>query len=453
MALSDTKIHQIELLITLDYLLNYTDEDHPATQIDICEYGKKYGLKFDKNAKKGNQIRRQRISDCLKFLREITDNFTDNIPFILETTDSGKYYIEQRHGLNENQIAKILAAIKNDKYTKDEDVDFLISRILSAFSTSENNRTIIDIEYKRLIRGGKKYDKETVRKINLIEKAYREGKMIKVRTSITDCTTKRIVEYFFWYRVYLIKEFHNKLYVFMLPIGQINVDEKKGRLIFYSNFIFKTIEEIDIPTDSNRNILCDDFDEHRDFNQLFKMKCPNEAKKHGSLDEFLKNAIIPKGGKTCIVSFYFNLGVKDILKRSYEEFFSEDFRYQKTNIIKRIENQLEGLASSMDNWTIISEEPMKNEPSKYGLVNISVDSNLFKSWLLSDPHGDGMVCINDMITIIKPLSINNDLAKYYYKKLLNRTKYLSNNDKINLKQTLENELISNKNIYTTLSKK
>ena len=40
MALSDTKIHQIELLITLDYLLNYTDEDHPATQIDICEYGK-----------------------------------------------------------------------------------------------------------------------------------------------------------------------------------------------------------------------------------------------------------------------------------------------------------------------------------------------------------------------------------------------------------------------------
>ena len=118
MAHSDTRIHQIELLLTLDYLLNYTDEFNPATQIDICEHARKYGLKFDKNAKTGNQVRRQRISECLKFLRQITDEFTDDVPFVLETTDSGKYYIEQRHGLNESQVAKILAAISNDKYTK-----------------------------------------------------------------------------------------------------------------------------------------------------------------------------------------------------------------------------------------------------------------------------------------------------------------------------------------------
>ena len=62
MAHSDTRIHQIELLLTLDYLLNYTDEFNPATQIDICEHARKYGLKFDKNAKTGNQVRRQRIS-------------------------------------------------------------------------------------------------------------------------------------------------------------------------------------------------------------------------------------------------------------------------------------------------------------------------------------------------------------------------------------------------------
>ena len=98
MAHSDTRIHQIELLLTLDYLLNYTDEFNPATQIDICEHARKYGLKFDKNAKTGNQVRRQRISECLKFLRQITDDFTDDVPFVLETTDSGKYYIEQRHG-------------------------------------------------------------------------------------------------------------------------------------------------------------------------------------------------------------------------------------------------------------------------------------------------------------------------------------------------------------------
>ena len=67
MAHSDTRIHQIELLLTLDYLLNYTDEFNPATQIDICEHARKYGLKFDKNAKTGNQVRRQRIGECLKF--------------------------------------------------------------------------------------------------------------------------------------------------------------------------------------------------------------------------------------------------------------------------------------------------------------------------------------------------------------------------------------------------
>ena len=53
-------IHQVEMLLTLDYLLHYTDEKHPATQIDICEHAKEFGLKYDKNSEKGNQVRRQR---------------------------------------------------------------------------------------------------------------------------------------------------------------------------------------------------------------------------------------------------------------------------------------------------------------------------------------------------------------------------------------------------------
>ena len=87
----NSKINRIELLLTLDYLLHHTDEDHPATQVDICEYANKYGLKFDKNAKQRNQVRRQRIGECLKFLNEVADKFTNEIPFVLETTESGKY--------------------------------------------------------------------------------------------------------------------------------------------------------------------------------------------------------------------------------------------------------------------------------------------------------------------------------------------------------------------------
>lgn len=437
MALSDTRIHQIELLLTLDYLLHHTSENNPATQIDICEHATKYGLKFDKNAKQGNQVRRQRIGECLKFLKEISDTFVDVVPFLIETTNSGKYYVEERHGLNENQVAKVLAAIKNDKYTKDEDVDFLIERVLDALSTNEENRKLIEYEYKRLLRGGFKYDKETIRKINLIEKAYQEGKMVKVRHSIVDTKNKKVVDYFFWYRVYLIKEFKNKPYAFMLPIGQVNLDDRTGRLVFNKGYIFDPIEDIAIPDEPNKNVLCDDFDENRDFNLLFENKCPKLAKKYGTIDEMLLNKIIPNGGETCIASFYFKLGVKDILKRSFEEFFSEPFRYQETNASLFMDDKIYDSMAGFDNFIIVTDEPKENEPAEDGLVNLSVDLNSFKAWLLTDPHGDGRVCIADMVTIIKPEVINKELSEYFYFKLMNRTKYLRNNLKRNLINNLE----------------
>ena len=433
MALSDTRIHQIELLLTLDYLLHFTDESNPATQIDICEHARKYGLKYDKNAKKGNQIRRQRIGDCLKFLGQISEEFTADIPFVLEMTDSGKFYVEQRNGLNESQVAKILAAISNDKYTEDEDVNFLIDRVLSAFSTSEDNRRTINNEYKNLIRGVKKYDKETIRKINLVEKAYKEGKMIKIRESILDPTKNKMIHYFFWYRVYLIKEMQGKPYAFMLQIGQTDLDERYGRFVYFNDeYIFKPIQKINVAPGTERMVLCDDADENRDFNKLFQKRCPKNAKKFGSIDNMLEKQILPMGGVTSIVSFYFRLGIEDLIKRSFEDFFYEDFRYQKTNMVEGLERKLGDLLDEMGSFKIVTDEPKKNEPPKYGLVNVSVDLSSFKSWLLSDPHGDGAACIADLITIIKPLSLNEDLAEYHYSKLMKKAKYLSEKSKANL---------------------
>ncbi len=439
MAFTDTKIHQIELLLTLDYLLKHTDESHPATQIDICEHGKKYGLVFDKSAKKGNQVRRQRIGECLKFLKHISEQFPDDVPFLLETTDSGKYYIEQRNGLNESQVAKILAAITNDKYTKDEDVEFLNDRILSAFSSSEENRENIVAERARLIRGGVKYDKETVRKINLVEKAYREGRMIKIKFSVIDMKKGVTVDYFFWYRVYLIKEFRNKLYAFLLPIGQISGEERFGRLFLKQGYLFEPIERLDIANGSEKDVLCFDLDKQRDFNALFRLKCPEEAKKYATIDNFLEQTILPSGGKTCVVSFYFRLVFKDFLKRSFEDYFSEDFRYQETNIIPGIENRIKGLTSIMDHWKILTDEVKGEKAPVYGLANISVDLVPFASWLLSDPYGDGNNCVADMVKIIKPLSLNETLAKYFYAKLANCIQYLPELEKDRLFERLISE--------------
>ena len=438
MALSDTKIHHIELLLTLDYLLNHTDEFNPATQIDICEHAKNYGLKFDKNAKAGNQVRRQRISECLKFLKQITNDFPDAFPFVLETTDSRKYYIEQRHGLNEDQVAKILAAISNDKYTKDEDVNFLIDRVLSAFSTSAENRHIISNKYKSLLVGGKRYSKEVLRKTFLIEKAYRESKLIKIKSSGLDAKTKKIVNRLFWYRVYLIKEYRHKLYALMFPIGEINADIKKERLYFSNYYIFDSIENIDVVNDSEKNVLCNDFDEHRDFEKIFQQKCSNQAKKYGTIDNMLKQSILPNGGNISIVSFSFNLGLLDILKRSFEEFFSESLRYQEMDIPEESKNkkQAEPLTYSF-NWRIKYIEDTKKACPKYGLVNISVDEKSFKSWLLSDPFGDGNACIADMVTIIKPTSLNKELAMFYFDQLRKRREYLTRGQILYLAKTLD----------------
>jgi hypothetical protein len=218
----------------------------------------------------------------------------------------------------------------------------------------------------------------------------------------------------------------------MLPIGQINADDQIGRPTFFDNYIFKKIEDIDIPSGSEKTLLCEDFSSRRDFEKLFVEKCPRLAKKFGSIDEMLDSKILPNGGKTKMVSFYFNLGLTKILKRSFEEFFSEDFRYQVTNNIKGIESSIQDIVGEMDNWLIVTDEPKVGEVARFGLVNISVDINSFKSWLLSDPHGNGKVNILDMVTIIKPLSLNEEIAEYFYHQLIKRDKYLKESFKSNL---------------------
>ena len=102
---NDTEIHRIELLLTLDYLLNHTDEDHPATQIDICKHARDFGLTYG-GGKPGDVVRRQRIDDCLQWLQSICYKFEkkDKIPFVINSTNSGKFYIEEKNRLNEEQI-------------------------------------------------------------------------------------------------------------------------------------------------------------------------------------------------------------------------------------------------------------------------------------------------------------------------------------------------------------
>ena len=180
MAKSDANLHRIDLLLTLDYLLNHTNENHPATQIKICEYARKFGLNYDKKNTTGNDVDRRRISASLEFLHNLTNsNQADKIPFKVEKTEGGKYFISTKFSLEKEEIIKILSSLQNDKYIKKQETDTLIEKLLNIFVNEQSRE-----EYKKELsindREVRKINPTFNRKMRLVNKAYKEGKMIKI---------------------------------------------------------------------------------------------------------------------------------------------------------------------------------------------------------------------------------------------------------------------------------
>ncbi len=405
MARSEAQIHSTELLLTLDCLLHESDEDNPIKAVDICRYGaSKYGLKYNGGVK-GDEIKRQRISACLRFLDDLSKNKKVELPFTLKCSGKKKYYIEQKNGLSSDKVASILAAIKNDRYTKDEDVDSLIESVLDAFGTNSNSKEIIKKQFRLLIRGCSKFDKETMRKYNLIDKAYRDNKMIKVSPIDVNNNTVNYI----WHRVYFIKEVNKEPYAFLIPVSQYS-NAKANK----DNYIFAPIANIAIPKGTYSDVISDEFVANRDLNKLFLKQNPHLAERYVSLDEFLENEKLPLGGKRSIVTFHFELSSLGVIKKSFEDFFSEDFVYQKSHLSSRAYETIKQDDEFFASFSIYSVSD--NKECKYGLVNFPVNLNAFKVWLLTNPYKEGKTTIADMISVIKPNRINYDLAKYYFEK-------------------------------------
>lgn len=136
------EINRRELLIVLEYLFRYTDETHYATRISICEFARrKYGLKFDKNNGKDNEIRRTRISDCLEYLYKLQDKETVELPFILEKTEGNKYYIERQY-FTEEELVKVCASLMDSKYIDEKEGRYLSQALVDYFSTIYNKKEL-----------------------------------------------------------------------------------------------------------------------------------------------------------------------------------------------------------------------------------------------------------------------------------------------------------------------
>lgn len=417
---NDTVIHRIELLLTLDYLLNYTDADHPATQQDICRHARNFGLKYE-GGKPGDDVKRQRIGDCLQWLQSLSNKFknTDKIPFIINSTESGKFYIEEKNHLKKEEIIKILAAIENDKYTKEDDANSLINKLLDVL-TNKRNREFYLNELENENKKVRKYTDSTNRNIKLISKAFKENKCILITRSyfgkVTDENKNNAsfisnnednpnvrfgyIKEDIFCRVYKIEEFDNKPYALLIPINQRGI-------------VFEPISHLNIPRLPLRELLIEDETDDNRLDELFKDNNRLLSSRYESLETYLDEQIMPEGGPAFKTSFYFLYRYFKEVKRSFEEYFAKELPVIKCNSFKVNTSQINRgkaleLPHEVDKYAIECEKCNDDEKHpKYGVVNITINRNAFISWLFHNPN------IIDIVRVISPNSINYFLAHRY----------------------------------------
>lgn len=405
MKLSDTRIHQIELLLTLDYLLRFTDETHPATQQDICRHANDFGLKYDPKAKRGNSVRRQRIADCLHFLFDCSSEFPDSFPFVLQRTDSGKYYIEGKNYLDEQQLLTLTSCVDRDKSISAEEATSLIDALFEAFSTIPAQKRIkgqLQQSDKRFFR----YENMVLRKIKLVRKAYRERKLLKIHYILIGVGKGegKPSGYDVFYRVYRLMEYDSTPWAILLPVNQ-------GPFPLSRKIISKPIAHLYMPNIRQKDVLCDEVDENRDLDKLF-MELSESGQGHVSPEDMLKAAKRFQGGSIVLASFYFPKFMLSFVKPSFEEFFSCPLEYE---ICSCFEIDESGHLHPCHNASSENSRPA------YCIVNTFVDCDSFCNWLVRPLRTTDDLPAIGAITLVRPIEAYKS-CYLYYRDLENRMK-------------------------------
>ena len=397
MKLTDTQIHRAELLITLDYLIKKTDKSHPAKQSDIIVYAKDtYNF----------TPKRQRISECLKYIQDLSNNYSDNFPFHVEQTTGGKYYIDSRY-LLEGDVFKILISIKNDSYIDEDDTKDLIDDLLDVF-VSETKQSEMRNKLSQVDVGIEKNTDAQIKKYDLFEKAWCN----KWAIDIIQESFGRISDYPLKYgkvkekvlcRVYKIQDYHGKRYAVLVPI-------ENGR----AGIIYDAIDNIVLPEyKREREIFVEDEDYPERIDELFKTNNPALADMYDNLDDYLKQNF--QGGKGIFnsVSFYFDYQFVNQVKQSFMSYFARDLEVHEANHID-IDEEAYDKDYYFNNrhfqFGIRNHDSELIERIRYGVVNININRNEFMDWLLTNPN------IEDKVKVVSPASITMNLFNYHFKK-------------------------------------
>ena len=400
------EVSYTDLLITLDYLLTRTNEAHPANTSEMCRYARdEYDMVYKENGDSvGNQVKHTRFGQCIDFLFEISKKHPGALPFVLKRKNgNGKAYIESKFNFDSEQIIKLLAAVKNDKYTSNRDAEIIIDNLLYLLSNVYNQE---DLEQKveQHTKNVNKPNSLTKRRIKMVQRALNEKKIIQVERDIFESGKMHKIS--LYCRVYQIKEYRNSLYAILIPLNK--------------NFILcDAIENLKIKEDS----LMEDDD--RDLEKEFVKRNSYASYFFDNFDEMIGKNIIPTNVVAARVSFYFDYENYELIKNSFENFFSES-----PNIVLCSEFEVsdkKGLSLKSDEFFINPKVLSNGETPKYGIVNLVVNKTAFESWIISDPLGTGKVLIADLITIAGPESINIYLADFFKEKFDKFQRYLVKN--------------------------
>lgn len=376
-------VNRVELLITLDYLFKYTDETHPATCPLICKYATKYGVIYDPNKKEGNEINRHRISDTFNFLYEFSNNHKGIIPFEIKMTDGGKYYVSNRNNLTTEQVIEILESINSYKFISDDTKIELTDKVKAAF-LNERDICRIALSNQQTV-SYRKFSNDYYTKLRLLKKAAEENKLVRLRTiqALTTRTRKIIKEDY--YRVYKLKESRNKMCAILISV--------------HGSCLSSPVEEIELVNTT----LIEEFEEKNDINMRFNNS------HYASIEELLEdNKIL--AGKNNIASnciFIFRKSCLDIIKRSFEEYFSYQFQY-KEKTVKQIKEKYS--KANLDEY--------RNENEVICYCKIRLNCRAFMFWVINDYY------VANRITIIYPQRINTHLARAFTKLNDKYTKYM-----------------------------
>ena len=405
--LTDTQIHRIELLLTLSYLLKFSDAKHPASQLDICRYATNFGLKFDEKNLSGNDIRRQRIKDVLVFLEELSNRFSENFPFKVSCTEKGKYYIENRFNLSKGDIFNIIFSIENNRFIKEEVSKNLKKKILDVLS-SKNEKIEFEKTLELVMSPKDKYSTYTSNTLSILMNAIKKEKIVQLKrlNYVYDEEKKDYVlkDAAKWYRVYTIKEYNGKLYALLIAIAD-------------GEIILEDVRSIHI-IGQKKWLFAEDLVKNRDLNKLFIENDVNGK----SLETYIKEAKMPLNKNTRKISFSFKGLYLRTIETSFRDYFSEKLTFEVCDEFKvdRSENETKLVSLNSELSEKMTEKYIESkiiDENANVIANISVNVDGFSNWILSNPIFPQIITVFDGF-------VNNRLAHHFKDLSAKYEKYL-----------------------------